>query len=48
MQLLAWVPEEPYRSTGLPQPEIKQDEKRKKQYPTEDFINDLASLKSCF
>ena len=43
-----WVPKEPYCSAGLPQPEIKQDEKHKEQYPTEDFINDLASLKSCF
>ena len=43
-----WVPEEPYCSAGLPQSEIKQDEKHKEQYPTENFINDLASLKSCF
>ena len=43
-----WVPKEPYCSAGLPPPEIKQDEKHKEQYPTEDFINDLASLKSCF
>ena len=43
-----WVPEEPYCSAGLPQPRIKQDDKRKEQYPTEDFINDLANLKSCF
>ena len=26
-----WVPEEPYCSTGLPLPEIKQDEKHKEQ-----------------
>ena len=43
-----WVPEEPYCSAGLPAPEIKQDEERKEQYPTEDFINDLADLKDCF
>ena len=43
-----WVPEEPYCNAKLPQAEIKQDEKREEQYPTEDFINDLASLKSCF
>ena len=43
-----WMPKEPYCSAGLPPPEIKQDEKHKEQYPTEDFINDLASLKSCF
>ena len=43
-----WVLEEPYCSADLPAPEIKQNEERKKQYPTEDFINDLASLKSCF
>ena len=43
-----WLPEESYYSAGLTQPEIKQDEKRNEQYPTEDFINDLASLKSCF
>ena len=43
-----WVPEEPYYDAKLPQSEIKQDEKHKEQYPTENFINDLASLKSCF
>ena len=43
-----WIPEEPYCSAGLPPPEINQDEKHKEQYPTEDFINDLANLKSCF
>ena len=34
-----WVPEE-----------IKQNEKREEQYPTENFIsaNDLADLKDCF
>ena len=34
-----WVPEDPYCSAGLLPPEIKQDEKRKEQYPTEDFIS---------
>ena len=49
MQLLRMgVPEEPYYDAKLPQSEIKQDEKHKEQYPTENFINDLASLKSCF
>ena len=43
-----WVPEEPYYDAKLPQSEIKQDEKHKEQYSTENFINDLASLKSCF
>ena len=43
-----WVLEEPCCSAGLPPPEIKQDEKREEQHATEDFINDLASLKSCF
>ena len=43
-----WVPEKPYCSAGLPPPEIKQDDQREEQYPTEDFINDLANLKSCF
>ena len=43
-----WVPEEPYCSAGLPPPEIKQDGKREEQYPTEDFINNLANLKSYF
>ena len=45
-----WVLEEPYCSAGLPAPEIKQDPSiiTNQQYPTEDFINDLASLKSCF
>ena len=43
-----WVPEEPYCKAKLPQPEIKQDDKREEQYPTEDFINDLANLKSYF
>ena len=52
MQLLnyfEWVPEEPYYDAKLTQSEIKQDEKHnEEQYPTENFINDLASLKSCF
>ena len=39
-----WVPEEPYCNAKLPQSEIKQDEKHKEQYPTEDFINDLANV----
>ena len=43
-----WVPEEPYCNAKLPQAEIKQDDKREEQYPTEDFINDLANLKSYF
>ena len=43
-----WVPEKPHCSAKSFRPEIKQDDKRKEQYPTEDFINDLASLKSYF
>ena len=48
MQLLKWVPEKPYYDAKSSRPEINQDEKRKEQYPTEDFINDLTSLKSGF
>ena len=43
-----WVPEEPYCNAKLPRAEIKQDDKREEQYPTENFINDLANLKSYF
>ena len=43
-----WVPEEPYCNAKLTQAEIKQNDKREEQYPTENFINDPASLKSCF
>ena len=43
-----WVPEKPHCSAKSSRPEIKQDDKREEQYPTEDFINDLASLKSYF
>ena len=42
-----WVPEEPYCIAKLTQTEIKQHDKREEQYSTEDFIDDLASLKSC-
>ena len=42
------MPEEPYYDAKLPPPDIKQDEKHKEQYPTEDFINDLASFKVVF
>ena len=41
-----WVPEEAYRNAKLLP--SKQDDEREEQYPTEDFINDLASLKSYF
>ena len=43
-----WVPEEPYCNAKPIQSEIKQDDKREEQYPTENFINDLANLKDCF
>ena len=50
-----WVPEEPHCNAKLRNPsniatqaEIKQNDKREEQYPTEDFINDLANLKSYF
>ena len=48
MQLLRMSARRTLLQRWPPPPEIKQDEKRKEQYPTEDFINDLASLKSCF
>ena len=45
-----WVLEEPYCNAKLTQAEIKQNDKREEQYPTENFIsaNDLADLKDCF
>ena len=48
MQLLRMGAQRTLCNAKLPQSEIKQDEKHKEQYPTEDFINDLANLKSCF
>ena len=48
MQLLRMGAQRTLLQCWPPPPEIEQDEKRKEQYPTEDFINDLASLKSCF
>ena len=43
-----WVPEETYYDAKFFRPVTKQDEKHEERYLTEDFINDLASLKSCF
>ena len=39
-----WVLEEPYYDAKYSQPDIKQDEKREEQYPTNKCINDLATV----
>ena len=41
-----WMPEDRYCNSKL-LPSL-QDDEREKQYSTENFINDLANLKSCF